>query len=72
MEEMLGNTQQVRKVFEDWMTWNPSENAWDSYVKFEQRQKDFTRCREVLQKYIDSNPTPRAYIKAAKFEETHR
>ena len=37
MEEMLGNAEKVRKIFEDWMTWEPPENAWNAYLKFEER-----------------------------------
>jgi crooked neck len=37
MEEMLGEFANVRKIFEDWMTWQPSEFAWNAYLKFEQR-----------------------------------
>jgi crooked neck len=35
MEEMLGNFEKVREIFEDWLTWEPQENAWDAYVDFE-------------------------------------
>jgi crooked neck len=35
MEEMLGNIDNVRRIFEDWMTWNPKEHAWNAYLKFE-------------------------------------
>ena len=37
MEEMLGNIDNVRRIFEDWMTWYPTEYAWNAYLKFEQR-----------------------------------
>ena len=39
MEEMLGNYDKVREIFEDWMTWEPKENAWDAYLKFEERRE---------------------------------
>ena len=35
MEEMLGNVAEVRQIFEDWMTWQPKEHAWNAYLKFE-------------------------------------
>jgi len=35
MEEMLGNYNRARQVFEKWMTWKPEEKAWLSYIKFE-------------------------------------
>ena len=40
MEEMLGNFDKVREIFEDWMTWEPKENAWDAYLKFEERRDE--------------------------------
>ncbi len=69
MEEMLGNEDNVRRIFEDWMTWNPKEHAWNAYLKFEQRHGSKERCRNVLERFIDSDPMPQSYIKAATFEE---
>jgi crooked neck len=57
MEEMLGNMDRVRKIFEDWMTWEPPENAWNAYLKFEERMGDLDKCKQVLEKYIDVFPT---------------
>ena len=37
MEEMLGNVDRVRAIYNDWMTWEPTENAWNTYLKFEER-----------------------------------
>jgi crooked neck len=45
MEEMLGETEKVRKIFNDWMTWVPSENAWNAFLKFEERQGQLDNCR---------------------------
>ena len=72
MEEMLGNFAQVRSIFEDWMTWEPTENAWNAYLKFEERQNEIENCRKILERYIDLNPNVQSYIKAAKFEEHHK
>ena len=72
MEEMLGNNDKVRSIFEDWISWVPPENAWNAFLKFEERMGDMTRCRGILEKYIDSFPAVNSYIKAAKFEEHHR
>ena len=58
MEEMLGNIDNVRRIFEDWMTWYPTEYAWNAYLKFEQRQGQIDNCRGVLERYIDANPLP--------------
>lgn len=40
MEEMLGEIEKTRNIYEDWMNWEPNENAWDSYLSFEQRHGD--------------------------------
>ena len=69
MEEMLGQYDRVRKIFEDWMTWQPPENAWNAYLKFEERQGQLEKCRTILERYIDVNPTVASYLKAARFEE---
>ncbi|KAA8567072.1 hypothetical protein EYC84_010147 [Monilinia fructicola] len=37
MEEMLGNIPGTRQVFERWMSWEPDEAAWSSYIKLEKR-----------------------------------
>ena len=37
MEEMLGENERTRRIFEDWMTWQPTEYAWNAFLKFEQR-----------------------------------
>ena len=54
------------------MTWEPTENAWDAYIKFEERQGDLDNCRKILERYIDLYPRVSSYLKAAKFEERHR
>jgi len=66
---MLGNFDKVRKIFEDWMTWEPAENAWNAYLKFEERMGEFDKCRQILERYIDLNPNVNSYLKAARFEE---
>jgi crooked neck len=37
MEEVLGNIDMARRVFERWLQWEPGENAWEAYVDFEKR-----------------------------------
>ena len=69
MEEMLGNKPETRQIFEDWMTWMPQENAWNAFIKFELRNGEIDKCREILERYIDAYPGPNSYVKAANFEE---
>lgn len=38
MEEMIGAVTETRQVFERWMKWEPDDNAWGAYIKFEMRQ----------------------------------
>jgi len=37
MEETLENIPGARQVFERWMDWEPGDEAWMAYVKFESR-----------------------------------
>lgn len=54
MEEMIGNFDKVREIFENWLTWEPKENAWDAYIKFEERNgDDVEKCRDILSRYIE-------------------
>ena len=73
MEEMLGNFDKVREIFEEWLSWEPGENAWDAYSKFEERNGgDIERCRSILHRYTEVFPKIFSFIKAAKFEEKHK
>lgn len=54
------------------MTWQPTEYAWNAFLKFEQRQGQIDNCRGILERYIDVNPLPSSYVKAANFEEHQR
>ena len=68
MEEMLGNTDRARQVFERWMQWEPDDQAWNSYVKFEVRAGDMPRARVVHERYLGVHQTLRAFLKVAKWE----
>jgi crooked neck len=69
MEEVLGNTDAARVVFERWMQWEPQEQAWLSYANMELRAGDTQRARGVYERYVACHPSPRAYLKYAKWEE---
>jgi len=69
MEEMLGNFKLCRQVFQRWMKWEPDENAFASFAKFEMRRGDEAAAREVYEAYVDVHPTLRAFLKYAKWEE---
>nr|GEX90845.1 crooked neck-like protein 1 [Tanacetum cinerariifolium] len=44
MEEMLGNVAGARQIFERWMSWEPDQQAWLSYIKFELRYNEIERA----------------------------
>ena len=44
MEEILGHYDKCRKVFIAWMSWKPLENAWNAYLKFEERHGSVETC----------------------------
>lgn len=44
-QEMLGNPAKARAIFERWMEWEPEDNAWSAYVKFEMRQEEPANAR---------------------------
>jgi Suppressor of forked protein (Suf)./HAT (Half-A-TPR) repeat. len=72
MEEMLGNYNKARAIFENWMSWNPEENAWIAYLKFEQRLGETENCRRIMYRYLESHPRLKTYLKVAKFEEKNK
>ncbi len=37
MEEMIGQYQKSREIFQKWITWKPEEKAYLAYAKFEER-----------------------------------
>ncbi|CAM9890472.1 unnamed protein product, partial [Phaeothamnion confervicola] len=69
MEEMLGEADKARCVFERWMEWEPDDNAWTAFVKFEMRRQQPQRARAVLERYATSRPSARSFLKWAKWEE---
>ena len=49
MEEMLGNFKLARQVFQRWMKWEPDENAFSAFAKFEMRRGDESAARAVYE-----------------------
>ena len=41
MEETMGEIAACRNVFEKWMKWEPNELAWNAFVNFELRYKEY-------------------------------
>ena len=72
MEEMLGNVAACRQTFERWMEWEPDEQAWLSYIKFELRYQEIERARAIYERFVIVHPEPKNWIRYAKFEARNR
>lgn len=68
MEEMLGNFQGVRRIYERWMDWEPDVNGWQGYINFENRYGEVERARQIYERFIRCHPRSDIYIRYAKFE----
>ncbi len=51
------------------MGWEPIEEAWMAYIKFEQRYKEHARAKEIFKRFVTCFPQPKNWIKWSKFEE---
>lgn len=71
MEELIDNVPGARQVFERWMEWEPTEEAWMAYVKFEQRYKEHELARQVFKSFVTAYPQPKSWLKWAKYEESN-
>lgn len=61
----------ARQVFERWMEWEPDEQAWQTYIKFELRYKEIDRARYIYERFVMVHPDVKHWIKYARFEESH-
>jgi crooked neck len=52
------------------MKWEPIEEAWMAYIKFENRYKEYERARDIFRRFVQTFPIPKNFIKYAKFEES--
>jgi len=68
MEEMLGNIAGARQIFERWMQWEPEDNAWTSFIKFELRYEEAERARAIFERMVEVIPKVSTWMKFAKFE----
>lgn len=53
------------------MEWEPDEQAWLTYIKFELRYKELDRARAIYERFVYVHPEPKYWIKYAHFEENH-
>lgn len=69
MEEVLGNVINCRQVFDRWMSWEPEEQAWQTFINFEMRYNEPERARDIYTRFVSVHPQVKNWIKFAKFEE---
>lgn len=52
------------QVYERWMQWQPSDNAWLQYIKFELRCHEVERARAIYERSSSSpeDLKPRVFI----------
>lgn len=48
VEESLNNVEIVRSLYTKWCSLEPGVNAWNSFVDFEIRQKNWNGVRDLL------------------------
>ncbi|GJR55345.1 crooked neck-like protein 1 [Tanacetum coccineum] len=58
----------ARQIFERWMSWEPDQQAWLSYIKFELRYNEIERARAIYERFMQCLPKVGAWIRFAKFE----
>jgi crooked neck len=49
------------------MEWEPDEQAWLTYIKFELRYKEIDRARGIYEKFVYVHPEVRNWIKFARY-----
>lgn len=64
----MGNYAGARQIWERWMDWEPDQHAWNSYIKFEVRNRELDRARQIFERYIVVHPLVPVWIKYAKWE----
>ena len=57
----------TRQVFDRWMEWEPDEQAWLTYIKFELRYKEIDKARGIYEKFVYVHPEVHNWIKFARY-----
>ncbi|EJS42716.1 clf1p [Saccharomyces arboricola H-6] len=71
VEESLNNIEIVRSLYTKWCSLEPGVNAWNSFVDFETRQKNWISVRDIYSKYVMVHPQVKTWLNWAKFESRH-
>lgn len=56
LQEMIGDIVSTRTIFERWMRSFPNEQAWLTYIKFEQRCGKVENARNLYERMIEQIP----------------
>lgn len=56
LQEMIGDIVSTRTIFERWMRNFPNEQAWLTYIKFEQRCGKIENARNLYERMIEQIP----------------
>ena len=51
------------------MKWEPNEQAWQLYLKFEKRYKEKDRARKIYARFVAVHPEAKNWLRWAQFEE---
>ncbi|KAM0058189.1 putative tetratricopeptide-like helical domain superfamily [Helianthus debilis subsp. tardiflorus] len=46
----------ARQIFERWMSWEPDQQAWNSYIEFEVRYNEIERARAIYERLVQCIP----------------
>lgn len=57
----------ARAVFERWMEWEPPEQAWLTYIKFELRYHEVDRARKIYNNFVMVHPDVTNWIRYARY-----
>jgi crooked neck len=57
----------ARQIFDRWTEWEPDEQAWLTYIKFELRYREIDRARMIYEKFVSVHPDVRNWIKFARY-----
>jgi len=68
-EEMVGDIPKARAVFERWMKWKPSDNAWLAFARLETKHGSPERAEQVMRNYVNAYPGITSFCRFAKWAE---
>ena len=69
VEEMVGDIPKARAVFERWMKWKPSDNAWLAFARLETKYGSHERAEQIMRDYVNAYPGITSFCRFAKWAE---